>query len=146
MRAQAGRPSPMGRTVSLVPGQGPVRATRDRGVRRALRHAVRGMSAPSLVDVLLDALTDEQAAEFAKRLAPYLPNGAGQPLPLVGPDQAAHRLGIHRKTLVRAAAAARLGGYGNSRAAPGASSSSSSSSSPPVFGNAAPCVMDSPLR
>ena len=67
------------------------------------------MSAPSLVDVLLDSLTDEQAAEFAKRLLPFL-NGAGQPPALIGPDQAAHRLGIHVRTLTRAAAAGRVAG------------------------------------
>ena len=65
---------------------------------------------PSLIDVLLAELTDEQAAEFAQRLAPHLPNGGGTTPPLVGREQAAWRLGIHVRTLTRATTAGRVSG------------------------------------
>ena len=64
----------------------------------------------ALVDLLLAEMTPEQAAEFAQRLAPHLPNGGGKTPLLINPEQAAHRLGIHPKTLTRAAAAGRVAG------------------------------------
>ena len=78
-----------------------------------LPSAAIGMSAPSLIDVLLAEMaemTAEQAVEFARLLAPFLSNGAGKTPPLISAAQAGHRLGIHPRTLTRAAAAGRVPG------------------------------------
>lgn len=67
------------------------------------------MAAPDLAAALLDALDDDALAQLAERLRPHLrpvENGPG----LLTPEQAAHRLGLHPKTVARMAREGRLAG------------------------------------
>ena len=67
------------------------------------------MSTPSLVDLLLAEMTDEQALEFAERLRPFL-NAAADTPDLLTPTEAARRLQVSSRTITRAAAAGRVPG------------------------------------
>jgi excisionase family DNA binding protein len=55
---------------------------------------------------LIEEFTPEQLAELAERLRPYLRDGEA----LLTPQEAAQRLGVHPKTITRAAAAGRVPG------------------------------------
>jgi excisionase family DNA binding protein len=61
----------------------------------------------ALAALVLDELTAAQLAELAERLRPYLDRTEGV---LLTPGEAAKRLGIHSKTLTRAAADGRVPG------------------------------------
>jgi excisionase family DNA binding protein len=65
-------------------------------------------SSATLAELLLDQLDGPALAQLAKRLHPYL-EGAREN-GLLRPAEAASRLGIHPKTLTRAAAAGRVAG------------------------------------
>jgi excisionase family DNA binding protein len=56
---------------------------------------------------ILDGLSETDLAELAERLRPYLTDRRDE---LLTPTQAADRLGIHPKTLTRAAVAGRVPG------------------------------------
>jgi excisionase family DNA binding protein len=62
----------------------------------------------SIAAALLAELDDSALAELADRLRPYLDRKAGDNL--LTPAQAASRLGVHTKTITRAAAAGRIPG------------------------------------
>jgi excisionase family DNA binding protein len=63
----------------------------------------------AIADALITGLTPEQLAELANKLAPYLSHHhPGERL--LTPQEAATRLGVHSKTLTRAAAAGRVSG------------------------------------
>jgi len=65
------------------------------------------MTAPDLAAALLAALDDQSIAQLAERLRPYLAAGP-QRRPLLTPAEAAERLRLHPKTVVRMARDGRL--------------------------------------
>lgn len=62
----------------------------------------------ALAEAVLDAFDDDALAQLADRLRPYLV--ASDPHALLTPAAAAERLGLHPKTLVRAAGSGRVPG------------------------------------
>ena len=62
----------------------------------------------AITEAFLDDLTPEQLAQLAERLRPYLDQHRGEYL--LTPAEAATRLGLHVKTITRAAAAGRVRG------------------------------------
>jgi len=62
----------------------------------------------ALAEAVLDAFDDRALAQLADRLRPYL--ASPDPYALLTPSAAAERLGLHPKTLVRAAGAGRVPG------------------------------------
>lgn len=64
----------------------------------------------AIAGALLAGLTDEQLVALAKRLQPHLRDDGEQGGKLLTPADAAERLGVHAKTLTRAAREGRVPG------------------------------------
>lgn len=88
-------------------GRARARARRGARVHRraSAHHRVRETAVSDLTTILLDTLDDRALATLADRLRPYLDTNPDR---LLTPHEAADRLGLHVKTVTRAAAAGRI--------------------------------------